>query len=117
MLRYEQPQDWGSWYLSGDYTYESSSFAQEHNLIKTGVQNLVGLRTGISVKAWEASLWVTNLFDDDTPVDIQRYFDRRSGTLPSFPQEGDTRPSSSPRGFGISLPRGRQLGATLRYRF
>jgi iron complex outermembrane receptor protein len=117
MLRYEQPQDWGSWYLSGDYTYESSSFAQEHNLIKTGVQNLVGLRTGISVKAWEASLWVTNLFNDDTPVDIQRYFDRRSGTLPSFPQEDDTRPSSSPRGFGISLPRGRQLGATLRYRF
>jgi len=118
MLRYEQPlADWASWYLGGDYTYESSSFAQEHNLIETGDQNLVGLRTGLSGNAWEVSLWVRNLFDDDTPVDIQRYFDRRSGTLPSFPQQGTSRPSSSPRGFGISLPRGRQIGATLRYRF
>jgi outer membrane receptor protein involved in Fe transport len=116
-LRYEQPLlDWGSWYLSADYTFESSSFAQEHNLIETGDQNLVGLRTGVSVNAWEVSLWVTNLFDNDTPLDIQRYFDRRSGTLDSFPQQG-SRPSSSPRGFGISLPRGRQIGATLRYRF
>lgn len=117
MLRYERPLDWGSWYFSGDYTYESSSFAQEHNLIETGNQNLVGLRTGLTSGAWEVSLWVANLFDDDTPLDIQRYFDRRSGTLPSFPQEGEDRPSSSPRGFGVSLARGRQLGATLRYRF
>jgi len=117
MLRYEQPLfDWSSWYLMGDYTYESSSFAQEHNLIETGDQHLVGLRTGLSGSTWDLGLWVTNLFDDDTPVDIQRYFDRRSGTLPSFPQQG-SRASSSPRGFGISLPRGRQIGATLRYRF
>jgi iron complex outermembrane receptor protein len=117
MLRYDQPLfDWGTWYLTGDYTYESSSFAQEHNLIETGDQNLVGLRTGLSGETWDVSIWATNLFDDDTPADIQRYFDRRSGTLPSFPQQG-SRPSSSPRGFGISLPRGRQLGATLRYRF
>ena len=117
MLHYEQPlSDWGDWYLTGDYTYESSRFAQEHNLIETGDRNLVGLRTGLARKSWDLSVWVRNLFDDDTPVDIQRYFDRRSGTLESFPQQG-SRPSSSPRGFGISLPRGRQIGATLRYRF
>lgn len=117
MLRYNQSLfDWGTWYVTGDYTYESSSFAQEHNLIETGAQNLVGLRTGFSGETWDASIWVTNLFDETTPADIQRYFDRRSGTLPSFPQQG-SRPSSSPRAFGISLPRGRQVGATLRYRF
>lgn len=117
VVRYERPlSDWGLWYLLGDYTYESSRFAQVHNLIETGDQNLVGLRAGLDSGQWDASIWVTNLFDDDTPVDVFRYFDRRSGSLPSFPQDGP-RPSSSPRGFVVTLPRSRQVGATLRYRF
>ncbi len=66
---------------------------------------------------WAANIQVTNLFDDETPVDIFRYFDRRFGTLPSFPQQGPSRASSSPRGFAIALPRGRQIRASFRYRF
>ncbi len=117
-LRYERPlSNDRSWYASGDYTFESSRYAQEHNLIKTGNRQLFGLRTGFTTAHWEAVVWVTNLFDDDTPVDIQRFLDRRSGSLPSFPQQGPTRPSSSPRGFVITLPRGRQIGATIGYRF
>jgi iron complex outermembrane receptor protein len=117
VMRYERPfSDWGRWYLLGDYTYESSRYAQEHNLIETGDQSLVGLRAGLNGGQWDASIWVTNLFDDDTPVDVFRYFDQRSGPLPSFPQQG-ARPSSSPRGFVVTLPQGRQFGATLRYRF
>ena len=60
-------------------------------------------------------------------MDVQRYLDRRSGALPScasFVTAGTAPPgtvctgsSTSPRGFAISLPRSRQLGATLRYRF
>ena len=34
------------WYLLGDYTYESSRYAQEHNLIETGDQSLVGCEPG-----------------------------------------------------------------------
>ncbi len=118
VMRYELPLGGENlWYVSGDYTFESSRYAQEHNLIETGDRNLVGLRTGFDVGHWEASVWVTNLFDDDTPVDIQRFLDRRSGSLPSFPQEGPSRPSSSPRGFVVTLPRGRQIGATLSYSF
>jgi len=118
VLRYERPVGGDRrWYASGDYTFESSRFAQEHNLIETGDRHLVGLRTGFAAGHWDASVWATNLFDDDTPVDIQRFLDRRSGTLPSFPQQGPSRPSSSPRGFVITLPRGRQIGATLKYRF
>jgi outer membrane receptor protein involved in Fe transport len=121
VLSYRQPvTDLGSWYLIGDYTYESSKFAQIHNLIETGEQSLVGLRTGFDAGRWDVSLWVKNLFDDDTPVDIQRFLDSRSGLLGSFPDDQDpdaSRPSSLPRGFGVTLPRGRQLGATFRYRF
>ncbi len=117
VVRYERPMsNRGSWYVLGDYTYESSRYAQVHNLIETGDQSLVGLRAGVEGSRWDASIWVTNLFDDDTPVDIIRYLDRRSGSLPSFPQDG-ARPSSSPRGFAITLPRGRQVGVTVRLRF
>ena len=114
---YEQPVRVDlSWYLTGDYSFESSKFAQEHNLIETGNRQLAGLRTGLRTGQWDLAIWVTNLLDDDTPVDVTRYFDTRSGTLPSYPQEGP-RVSSSPRAFALSLPRGRQAGATLRYSF
>ena len=87
-----------------------------HNLIETGDSSLVGFRVGLETGRWEAVVWGKNIFDDDTPTDLLRYFDRRFGTLPSFPQQG-ARASSSPRGFGIALPRGAQFGATLRVRF
>ena len=35
----------------------------------------------------------------------------------SYPQQGATTPSILPRGFGIALPRGRQIGVTARFRF
>lgn len=116
-----------TWSAGGDWSFESSRYAQEDNLIETGNRTLLGLRTGITWQSTELSLWVTNLTDDDTPVDVQRYFDRRSGTLPAcsgYVTAGTAPPgtvcagsSTSPRAFAISLPRGRQVGATLRYRF
>jgi iron complex outermembrane receptor protein len=119
--------DGRSWFAGGDWSFESSRYAQEDNFIESGNRALLGLRTGIEWHAAELALWVTNLTDDDTPVDVQRYLDRRSGALPScasFVTAGTAPPgtvcagsSTSPRGFGISLPRGRQVGATLRYRF
>ncbi len=119
VVRYEKAYSARSlWYLTGDYTFESPRYAQIHNLIETGNQNLVGLRAGVESGHWDASIWVKNVFDDDTPADVFRYFDRRSGSLPSNPPpyEG-ARPSSSPHGFVVTLPRQRQVGATLRYRF
>lgn len=107
----------GTGFVIADWSYESSRYAQEHNLIETGDRHLVGLRVGVDADAWKLTLWAKNLLDDDTAVDIQRYFDLQSGFLQSYPQAGDEPPSNSPRGFGITLPRGRQLGATLTVRF
>jgi iron complex outermembrane receptor protein len=119
IVRYERPLFAGTTaYISGDYTYESSKYAQVHNLIETGDSNLVGFRAGFNTSRWEAVIWAKNILDDDTPTDLLRYFDRRSETLDSsLPQQGARAPSTSPRGFGIGLPRGRQVGATLRFRF
>ena len=112
-----------SWFVVGDVVYEGSRFSQVHNLIETGAMTRVGLRVGARRDELEVVLWVRNLFDDDAPLDILRYIDRRTGGLPSHAripgfvpgQLGN--PSSTPRGFAVSLPRGRQVGVTLTYGF
>ncbi len=72
-----------SWWLSVDYAFEGSKFSQEHNLIETGDRNLLGGSIGVNLGPWELSIWGKNLLDDDTPIDILRYIDRRGGGLPS----------------------------------
>ena len=59
-----------------------------------------------------------------TPVDVLRFVDTSSGTLPVLvprdPVSGvpnSVGASVQPRGFGIVLPRGSQWGLTARYRF
>ena len=124
-LRYERPlvNDW-RWFASGDVTYEGSRYAAEHNLAKTGDQKLVGLRLGISGSNWDFEVFGKNIFDDLTPVDVLRFVDTESGTLPVLvpmdPVSGapnSVGASVQPRGFGIVLPRGSQWGLTARYRF
>ena len=112
-----------SWFVVGDVVYEGSRFSQVHNLIETGAMTRVGLRVGARRDNLEVVLWARNLFDDDAPLDTLRYIDRRTGGLPSHARipgfvPGELgNPSSTPRGFAISLPRGRQIGATLTYGF
>jgi outer membrane receptor protein involved in Fe transport len=117
------------WYVAADWSYESSKYASEHNLIETGDRQLFGLQTGLQQDRWDASLWIRNLFDDDTPVDIFRYLDGRDGNLindrdgnpydPPLPATppGVKAPSTTPRGFVIPLAPGRQAGITVRVKF
>lgn len=122
--RYEMPTAWGSWFAGADFTFEESKYAQEHNLIETGDRELLGARIGVNFGNWQFTVWGKNLTDDDTPLDIIRYIDRRSGTLtscaalpPADPATVCTGSSTTPRGFGLTLQPGRQVGATLAYRF
>lgn len=134
---YVIPADNGrEWFLGGDVTYESSRYAQVHNLAETGDATRVGLQVGYRSEGWDFTLWAKNVFDDDTAQDILRYIDSRAYTYapfipcpPGLRQGANCGPfffrSASnigggtilPRGFGITLPRGRQIGATFRYRF
>ena len=111
-----------SWFAVGNVTYEGSRFSQIHNLIETGAMTRVGLRVGLRRDSLEITAWGKNLFDDDAPLDVLRYIDRRTGGLPSHARIPGYvaelgNPSSTPRGFAISLPRGRQVGITLTYGF
>ncbi len=56
VLRYERPLTATmNWYGSADYSYESSKYAAEHNLIETGDRSLAGLRTGLAFDRWDIS--------------------------------------------------------------
>jgi outer membrane receptor protein involved in Fe transport len=116
-LRHDRDLGIGTAFAAADWSFESSRFVQEHNLAETGNAHLLGVRAGLESGRWITTLWVANLLDEDSAVDVQRYFDTRSGPLPAFPQLGPTPVSSSPRAFAIALPRGRQAGLTVRYRF
>ena len=123
--RYDIPFSWGGMFVGADYTFEESKYSQEHNLIETGDRNLVGARIGANWQNWQLTAWVKNLTDDDTPLDIIRYIDRQAssgGALPSCTASGGTAAqcvgsSTSGRGFGLTLQPGRQVGATLNYKF
>ena len=115
-----------AWFFVGDVVYEDSRFSQIHNLIETGALTRVGARFGVRRDNLEIVLWGKNLFDDDAPLDILRYIDRRTGGLPPCTGRGAVpgciagqvpNASSTPRGFAVSLPRGRQVGVTLTYSF
>ena len=126
------------WFIGGNVTYESSRFAQVHNLAETGAATRVGLQTGLRGESWDFTVWAKNLFDDDTAVDILRYIDTQAYNaapfIPCPPVPGVFRAGENcgpnffrirdangntvvPRGFGVTLPRGRQVGATLSVRF
>ncbi len=110
-----------SWWVSVDYAFEGSKFAQEHNLIETGDRNLLGGNIGVNLGAWELSIWAKNLLDDDTPFDVLRYIDRRGGGIPTCDSFGTaidcSGASGIERGFALTMPRQRTYGARAVYRF
>jgi hypothetical protein len=69
----------------------------------------------VSGEKWDLTFWGKNLFDDDTALDILRYIDTRNLTPATFnsPAFG----SVAPRGFVLTFPKGRQVGATFAYKF
>jgi outer membrane receptor protein involved in Fe transport len=123
--RYERPfgRD-GSWFASINYAWEDSRYAQVHNLIETGQRSDLRASIGGSWGPWSLSIWGKNLTEDESAIDIIRYIDGSRGSLPDCPSFGNpdaictaSSPSNSPRGFGVTLPRERQFGATMTFRF
>ncbi|MEO0995930.1 MAG: TonB-dependent receptor [Pseudomonadota bacterium] len=126
------------WFVGANVTFESSRYAQVHNLAETGDATRVGVQFGLRGDQWDFTVWGKNIFDDDTAQDILRYIDTqayvnapfipcppppfvfRTGENcgPLFARQQDPNGNTiTPRGFGITLPRGRQVGATLSFRF
>lgn len=97
--------DW-SWFLRADYLYNSKRYAQVYNLAHTGNRNIINLRSGLRSGKLDIELWVNNVMDDDTPTALTRYIQENSLTFNPFN-----------RAIAVTLPEGRQVGVTTRYRF
>lgn len=108
---------WGTLHWRTDYSYESSRFAQVHNLAETGASNIVNMRLGFERDAWNATLWVNNLTDDATAVDIMRTVNP-AGFLFVPAQPPLLGPAVTfERDFAVTLPDRRMYGVTLSYRW
>ena len=108
--------DWGTLNWRTDYSHEGSRFDQVHNLAETGASNVVNMRLGIERNAWSATLWVTNLTDDDTPIDIMRNVDPGALlTVPVQPPLPGTVTFTNPRDLAITLADRRAFGLTFVY--
>ena len=103
------------WFASAEFLYESKRYAQVHNLVHTGDRTNVNLRAGIESDRWVLTVFAENIFDDDTPLNIQRYRDFSNGYGPA----GRTGVGDSPlwRGFSATPQQGVTIGTTLTYRF
>ncbi len=67
----------GTWdfFAGANITYTSSSFAQVHNLARTGAATEVDARMGIENDNFRIQFYVNNLFDEDAVQQIIRYAD------------------------------------------
>lgn len=109
---------WGTLSWRTDYSYESSRFVQVHNLMESGDSNVVNMRLGLERDAWTATLWMTNLTDDDTSIDTIRTVDPTIFLpVPVQPPLPGTVSFTNARDFGVTLPVRRMYGLTLSYRF
>ena len=95
-----------SWFLRGDFNYNSKRYAQVYNLAHTGNREIVNLRGGVSNDNFDIEVWVDNVFEDDAPTQLIRYVQARNLTFNPFN-----------RAIGVTLPEERRVGVTARYRF
>ncbi|MEQ8772780.1 MAG: TonB-dependent receptor [Erythrobacter sp.] len=76
----------GTWdfFAGGNITYTSSSFAQVHNLARTGDATEVDVRMGLENDNYRIMLYANNLLDEDAIQQIIRYADANNDLRRSF---------------------------------
>lgn len=95
-----------SWFVRGDVTLRDRMWDSIANLAYVPRQTRVNLRGGLRSENWDFSIFVNNLFDDDT-LESARY-NSDSATDPFFFQLAASE---------VVLANKRQIGVTATYRF
>ena len=119
-LRREFTNRW-SGFLRNDFTYESKRYTQTDNLNWAGDQFKWNLRAGIERDNMTLSLYVNNVLDDDSVVAVTRLADFQRPLVipdPIASAGGGADPGTTlyPP-FLVALPRKREAGLQLNYRF
>lgn len=89
------------WFVRPEYVYSGSSYATEANLASTGARNEVNIRAGVQSPTIRFEGYVTNLFNDKTPISVSRATD-------SF---------SFKSAIAVGLPPLREVGVRATYNF
>lgn len=102
-LDYRAPLGSGDWefFVGGNMTYTSTSYAQVHNLAETGSSTVVDARVGAQNDRYRIQFYVKNLFDEDAVSQILRYADGNNDLRRNF--VAGLRPG---RRFGVILSAG-----------
>lgn len=112
-------------FFSPSVAIESRRFTQVDNFLYAPDSTQVNLRGGVNWRNLSITAFLTNAFNDRTPVDILRYIDPqqnifrpaiRPGEASAF-LNGQNVASTSIRDFAVSAPRLRNFGVTVLYRF
>lgn len=100
---YRGPIGSGGWdfFVGGNVSMNSSSFAQVLNLAKTGGSTVVDARMGVENERFKIQAYVKNLFDEDSVAQIIRYADANADLRRNF--IAGLRPG---RRFGVVLTAG-----------
>lgn len=102
-LDYRAPLGSGDWefFVGGNMTHTSTSYAQVHNLAETGAATVVDARAGVQNDRYRIQFYVKNLFDEDAVSQILRYADGNNDLRRNF--VAGLRPG---RRFGVILSAG-----------
>jgi iron complex outermembrane receptor protein len=101
-ILYDTPltNDWRG-YAQLDGVYRSTQYSSVANLAETGDRTVVDLRLGLVTDSWEIAGFVTNLFDDDTALNVSPFVNVQTFA----------------RNFIVAVPDPRQYGIRIRYTF
>ena len=72
------------WFVGANVAYESSKYAQVHNLAETGSATLVNARLGMRSDDISVNIWGKNLTDEDATPLVLRYADGADSFKRSF---------------------------------
>ncbi len=108
-------------FFRNDFLYESTRYAQVHNLAETGDSLNWNIRTGLDFGDIRVTAFVENVLEDETPLVITRLFDFNRGLLVPDPVRSfiflQNRRFTFYRDFIVGAPRKRQFGLTVNYRY
>lgn len=90
-----------SGFVQTDVQYRSTQYATIAELAETGARTAVDLRLGVIGEAWEATVFVNNLFNDDTALSVTPFVNAQTFA----------------RNFIVHVPPQRLWGLRLRYNF
>lgn len=118
-LRYDLANNWSTFFRN-DLTFESKRYTQTDNLNYAGDNFKWNLRAGVERDNLTVSLFVNNVLDDDTVVAVTRLADFDRPLLIPDPVRttfGQPARLTFYRAFLVALPRKREVGLQLNYRF